>query len=476
MEFKDIIVSTRLKDSEVKVKFNRNLTEDLASDHSRLLYSPPFRRLSKKAQVFSLESNASVRSRITHSLEVSDVGRLIAYGVTQKLIEDKTIDFDLQLPIIYAVENACLVHDVGNPPFGHFGEIAIKNWFEENWEECYQTAANLKKIKKDDPMKKLIEDFRQFDGNPQGLRILLRLQRDRDKFGLNLTYTTILSFIKYSRSTSEPKGSGLKKKAGYFQTEESVVKRIKSELKLDIDSRYPLAYIMEAADDIAYCISDIEDGIEKHIITERDFFEELQSEWVKIETTNKFPFGEIGESTENKFFKFKVSYTQDAVRKATDLFTSNLKEILLGKVKSLFPDNSLESKAFDCLKNVARKKLFRSPEAENSEIAGLQIVIGLLEKYKCLLKCSKDSFNLLLEARETPSVVFGKNLDVEWRLFNKLPKKHLLSYQDQIKEFSDLPEWYFRAHLITDYISGMTDTFALEQYQLLSGIKIIQER
>lgn len=473
MEFKDIVVSTRLKASEAKAKFNRNLTEDLASDHSRLLYSPPFRRLSKKAQVFSLESNASVRSRITHSLEVSDVGRLIAYGVTQKLIKAKQIDFGLQLPIIYAVENACLVHDIGNPPFGHFGEIAIKNWFEENWKECYKLATNLGEIKDSDQMNELIEDFRQFDGNPQGLRILLRLQRDRDGFGLNLTYTTILSFIKYSRSTDEPKGDGLKKKAGYFQTEKSVIEKIKNELNLDIDSRYPLAYIMEAADDIAYCISDIEDGIEKHIITERDFFEELEKEWGKLNQTEKFPFGDLEEKS---FFKFKVSYTQDAVRKAIELFTNDLEKLLLGKVKSLFPDDSLESKAFDCLKNVARKKLFRSPEAENSEIAGLQIVNGLLEKYKCLLKCSKENFNLLIEARETPSVVFGKNLDVEWRLFNKLPKKHLLSYQDQVEEFSEIPEWYFRSHLITDYISGMTDTFALEQYQLLSGIKIIQEK
>ena len=487
MEFKDIIVSTRLKPSEAKQKFNRNLTEDLASDHSRLIYSPPFRRLSKKAQVFSLESNASVRSRITHSLEVSDVGRLIAYGVTKKLIEDKKIDIDLQLPIIYAVENSCLVHDIGNPPFGHFGEIAIKNWFNENWEDCYKLSTNKKDIKLDDKIKDLVEDFKQFDGNPQGLRILLRLQRDRDEYGLNLTYTTILSFIKYVRSPIQKSDKGLKKKAGYFETERVLIDKIKDELGLDKESRYPLAYIMEAADDIAYCISDIEDGIEKNIITERDFFEELKKEFDKCGLTGEFPLGDFDWSKLDKkdnidrlegdeFFNFKVSYTQQSIIKAVEFFCSHLSSIFEGKVKSLFPDNSDESKALDCLKNLARKKLFRSPEAENSEIAGLQIVSGLLEKFKPLLICSEENFNLLRDARETPSAVFGKNLDVEWRLFNRLPKKHLQSYLDQKEGTEKYPEWYLRAHLIVDYISGMTDTFAFEQYQLLSGIKIVQEK
>jgi dGTPase len=161
---------------------------------------------------------------------------------------------------------------------------------------------------------------------------------------------------------------------------------------------------------------------------------------------------------------------------AVEYFVTQLDSIFAGRIKSLFPEASLESKAFDCLKNVARKKLFRSPEAENSEIAGLQIVSGLLEKFKPLLMCSEQDFKLLIMAKENPSAVFGKNLDIQWRLFNRLPKKHLDSYEDQKREFDNLPEWYFRAHLITDYISGMTDTFALEQYQLLSGIKILQEK
>ncbi|HEX8246647.1 MAG TPA: dGTPase [Pyrinomonadaceae bacterium] len=479
MNFKEIITNKRRQTS--KVPISRNLTEELASDHSRIIYSPSFRRLSKKAQVFSLESNAAVRTRITHSLEVSDVGRLIAYAVAKELLEKKEISEELQLPIIYAVENACLVHDIGNPPFGHFGEMAIQRWFTDNWKSCYKKAGNVKVINK--RIKELIKDFLHFDGNPQGLRILLRLKRDRDEFSYNLTYTTILSFIKYVRSPLEKKDNELKKKAGYFESERKIIEDIKGELGISKDARYPLAYIMEAADDIAYCISDIEDGIEKKVIKETEFFEELNSEWqkeCKSGTKTNFPFSFPPKTDygEDGFFAFKISYTQKAVQSATNYFVNRIDKLLAGKDGSLFPQGCEELKAFDCLKKVARKKLFRSPEAENAELAGLQIVMGLLEKFKPLLDCTLEQFNKLIAGRDNPKIVAGQNLDVEWRLFNRLPKKYVLAYEDQLREFSeqDFPEWYFRAHLIVDYISGMTDVFALEQYQLLSGIKIVQER
>lgn len=470
MTLKEIIKSKRRRPTEVTE--DRNLAEELASDRSRIVYSAAFRRLSKKAQVFSLESNAAVRTRITHSLEVSNVGRLIASAVTKKLFKD---DAEFQLAIIHAVESACLVHDIGNPPFGHFGEIAIQNWFKANWETCY-TEATEKDV--DERIKILMEDFRHFDGNPQGLRILLRLKRDKDQYSYNLTYTTILSFIKYVCSPSQKDVKNkLKKKAGYFESERKIVEDMKEFFHLEKDARYPLAYIMEAADDIAYCISDIEDGIEKEILKDKEFFSELRKEWRrKCKDKNKnFPFAKR-EFQKKDFFYFKIKYTQQAIEKAANYFVKTLSELMKGKEPGLFPSACDEQLAFDSLKNVARKKLFRSPEAENAELAGLQIVTGLLEKFKPLLVCSTKQFDKLLKGRDDPSKV--KGLDIEWRLFNRLPPKHVEAYKDQLKEFKrkDFPEWYFRAHLIVDYISGMTDTFALEQYQLLSGIRIVQEK
>jgi dGTPase len=455
------------------------LAEELASDRARIIYSSPFRRLAQKAQVFSLEVNPFVRNRITHSLEVSDVGRWIAYYVTEELIKANRLTREFQLPILYAVENACLLHDIGNPPFGHFGEAAIQRWFENNWSHCYATSKRIKEISAADIINKLIEDFLQFDGNPQGLRLVLRLQRDKDEFGLNLTHTTILSLIKYSRSSSEERNQGLRKKPGYFECERDLVLKIKKETGIPEAARYPLAYIMEAADDIAYCISDIEDGIEKGILTPSDFFDELNDEWRKIKAYDdpfQFPLGHINDELNDKlrFFDFKTSYSRDAIAAAKKRFLEKEKDLLSGSNYSLFPDESLEGKATKCLKNVARRKLFRSPEAENPELAGYRIIEGLLESFRPLLECSESDFQKLLRARDNPSSATGQGLDLHWRLFNKLPKKYVAAYEDHVqKPFDkDVPEWYFRAHLIVDFVAGMTDRFSLELYQTLNGIRL----
>jgi dGTPase len=479
MGLNDFITGKRRKPSTVS---GRDLTEELASDRSRILYTPPFRRLAKKAQVFSLESNAAVRNRIIHSLEVSDIGRWIAFEITRELIKQGQIDPALQLPIIYAVENACFLHDIGNPPFGHFGEAAIQDWFTKRWKECYETSAGPGESEVA-RMTELVEDFKQFDGNPQGVRMILR-RRDRDQYGLNLTYTTILSLIKYVRSPTEAGGDDLSKKPGYFESEKTSVLQMKAELGMNSNARYPLAYIMEAADDIAYCISDIEDGIEKGIITTKQFFDELDAEWNNNEwnqsrTSNTFPIGDLRQSTDDKLrlFHFKTTYTRQAIQKAKERFLGNLAVLLEGRVGSLFPANSEEAQAFKCLKRIARRRLFRSQEAENPELAGYQIVTGLLEKLSNLLQCPAEQFKTLLDGRADPSKVSGQGLDYSWRLFNKLPKNHIATYEDLVNEFpaTDFPEWYFRAHLITDYVSGMTDGYALELYQLLNGIRLAQE-
>ncbi|MCK5380807.1 MAG: HD domain-containing protein, partial [Candidatus Latescibacteria bacterium] len=124
----------RMPDSKKRT----TLAEEFASDRSRILYSSPFRRLGQKTQVFPMQSNASVRNRTTHTLEVADVGRLIAQKVSEELINQKLLPINAQLPFVLLVENACLMHDLGNPPFGHFGEEAIRHWFKENWQNCYK--------------------------------------------------------------------------------------------------------------------------------------------------------------------------------------------------------------------------------------------------------------------------------------------------------------------------------------------------
>ena len=170
------------------------------SDRARLIYSAAFRRLQQKAQVFSLESNSAVRSRLTHSVEVSHIGRYIVGSIFEKIKESKFIDDDIKefwisniMSISTVVETACLMHDIGNPPFGHFGEAAIASW--SNSTKIKDSASlSLNKSISAESFDDLLCDIHNFDGNPQGLRVITRLQGDDGYYGLNLTYTQLAVF------------------------------------------------------------------------------------------------------------------------------------------------------------------------------------------------------------------------------------------------------------------------------------------
>lgn len=266
--YNGFISTTRVRKSSLQ----RSRTIDqFYSDRSRIIYSSSFRRLQQKAQVFSLEPNSSVRTRLTHSLEVSDLGRTLANQIAYRLEKQKKLTKDKILSLVAIVENACLLHDIGNPPFGHFGEAAIRAWAHNSI--CNSIPNEIKDQIgiKDSRLNSLINDFKEFDGNPQGFRIVMKLHADYDEYSLNLTYATLLCILKYPRTTGEEKDEGILKKAGYFQTEKEIVEKIYREVGMKLKHRYPFVYIMEAADDIAYCMSDIADGIEKGILTEEEF-------------------------------------------------------------------------------------------------------------------------------------------------------------------------------------------------------------
>ena len=173
-----------------------------SSDKSRVIFSSSFRRLQQKAQVFGLETNASVRSRLTHTLEVANTGGLIAKNVASVLIKKELLKENLRVPFIDLTETCCLLHDIGNPPFGHFGESAIQKWFSLYWKGIFRKSQKItsKDHIKDILAKSWMNDFLHFDGNPQGVRIALSLQDIPDQYtgnGLNLSFSQILSSVKY---------------------------------------------------------------------------------------------------------------------------------------------------------------------------------------------------------------------------------------------------------------------------------------
>ncbi len=465
-DYEKILCTKRLRDSTIKRKLS---VEEFYSDRSRILYSSSFRRLQQKAQVFSLEPNSSVRTRLTHSLEVSDIGRTLANKIGYKLIDKKYIKESLVPMIVSVVENACLLHDIGNPPFGHFGEAAIQEWAKSNLEKLAKKASiNVKS----ELYKLLTSDFIEFDGNPQGFRVVSKLHCEQDEYSLNLTYATLLCGLKYSRAAGEKEESGILKKAGYFQSEKDLVEKMQDFINIKYKCRYPLTYIMEAADDIAYCLSDISDGIEKRIIKPIDFINEFKYMWNKDYSDINCPIN-IPDNIENFNLDIAVKWSREIIDETANEYIQRHIEFCRGEAKQLIKEDGM-GRVLETIKKVARKLLYKSLEAESIELTGYAVITGLLTHFGRLLALSYKDFSILTNDAQTNDKV----LDFERRLFNRLGKRYVKCYILEVNKLNTDPdefiikEWWLRTHLIIDHITGMTDDYALATYQVLMGINI----
>jgi len=466
-DLKDLLIYKRLSKSTVSRSAPIN---EFYSDRSRIIYCSSFRRLQQKAQVFSLEPNASVRTRMTHSLEVADIGRTLANEIAYELCRKELLSSCKVPSIVTIVENACLLHDIGNPPFGHFGEIAIQDWAKEN----IKILAKGLGIPKNGNFEKLMSDFYEFDGNPQGFRAVTKLHAERDEYGLNLTYATLMCSLKYVRAAGEKCGKSITKKAGYFQTEKSLVESIYNEMEMDLHTRYPLTYIMEAADDISYCLSDISDGIEKRIITINDFIDGFKEIWRKDYPSEKCPV-KIPKMKDIYNFSLSIAipWSKQAINDAANNFIDNYSEFLCGKADQLIPCDGM-GKVLETIKQFSRTRLYTSLEAESIELTGYAVMTGILRHFQRLLVLPHDKFEKLLSHNVRPS-----ELAYEIRLFNQLGNRCVKSYNFELdkikgdKKFTVI-EWWLRVHLLIDHISGMTDEFALQTYQMLEGIELLR--
>lgn len=442
--------------------------DDFYSDRSRIIYCSSFRRLQQKAQVFSLEPNSSIHTRLTHSLEVSDLGRTLSNKIAFQLCERGFID-EKEIPVLVAiVENACLLHDIGNPPFGHFGEAAIRGWAESRLNEIAPSI-----IRRDAIFDSLMADFKEFDGNPQGFRVITKLHTETDQYSLNLTYATLLCVLKYSRVAGEMPEKGILKKAGYFQTEKDLVEKLWKDMGIKPRTRYLLTYIMEAADDIAYCLSDISDGLEKGIITKEEFRDNFVKTWNKL-----YPNEEYGVKLPDKIVDFRreisVPWSRAAIDEATSHFVDNIEEFYKGEVEQLIPKDGI-GRVLETIKQVSRKTLYTSFEAESIELTGHAVITGILERFEKLLVLSREQFEALVEDSDV------KGLDYERRLYNRIGKRYIRAYKyaiDELREKNEsnfmAKEWWLRVHLVVDHINGMTDEFALNTYQMLEGIDLLK--
>jgi len=425
----DVLEFIQEKRVRISTGGDRGILIASESDKGRVVNSAAFRRLQQKAQVFPLDTNAAVRTRLTHSIEVSQVGRHIAQKIIEKC-SGAGNDYLKLAAFVNTVETACLLHDIGNPPFGHLGEAAIKEWF------------------KSDGCPVDVDDLKEFDGNPQGFR-LVSLLSGYDSFGLNLTCAQLLSIIKYPWGVEgKPEG----KKIGLFSSDFLTYKKCCDVLGWEKGKKFPLLYLMEAADDIAYSMSDLEDGLEKNILSIRDIKE-------------AFPDQKFDDENIEPFVSFKTNIINNAVEFVSQNFLDNLDKILRGEDIDLLSIDTEAGALLDKVKNFARKNVYSHESAEKVELAGRSIIKGLLNHFKPLLQIDDKKFMILVNREKG---IKKHELDFHIRMFNLLPKRYVNKYLETERG----SEEERRAHLIVDFIAGMTDDFALETYQILEGIRI----
>jgi len=427
-ELLNLLKDARLRSS---TQGSRGLLIASESDKGRVINSGAFRRLQQKAQVFPLEPNASVRTRLTHSIEVSQIGRHIAQRVIERF-DRGAGKYERLAAFVNTIETACLLHDIGNPPFGHLGEFAVNEWFSDKKNKC------------------MVPDLQAFDGNPQGFRLMSFLA-GADDFGFNLTSTLLLSTVKYPWSLStKPKD---KKKIGLFSGDLLTYENACEQVQWQTGKRFPFVRLMDTADDIAYSMSDLEDGLEKNIISLDDLKKEFGSK--------RFPSGAL-----SPFIAFKVKVINDAVKAAANRFCNDIDGIVEGHDFELIEKTSTIGRLLNKVNRFAQDRIYSNESAEKVELAGRSVIKGLLNHFGELIKLSEIDFLALMS--NDLNEIKDRQLNFQIRLLRRIPPSYLRKYK--VSDRGD--EKYRRCHLIVDLISGMTDDFALETYQILEGIRI----
>ena len=412
-------------------------------DYDRLIFSAPFRRLQNKTQVFPLPGSVFVHNRLTHSLEVASVGMSLGNDIVQQLIRrHPELANGLFMEIGQIVASACLAHDMGNPPFGHSGEKAIQSFFTEGAGRSLETEVSPQ----------FWSDITHFEGNANAFRLLTHQFQGRRPGGFVMTYSTLASIVKYPFSST---AAGKKGKFGFFDSERGSFVQIARELGLIRKSaeneplryaRHPLVYLVEAADDICYEIMDIEDAHKLKIISYEDtarlllsFFDENTRRLIHQRVIDE------GVTDPNE----KVVYLRARViglleSECVRVFCDHEDEILSGTFEgSLISHISpMAQEAYRQCSQLSVERIYRSKPVLDVELSGYQIIQTLMEQF--------------IEAAVHPDRFYSR------QLIGRVSSQYHIS----------APDLETRLMAVIDYISGMTDVYALDEYQKISGISL----
>lgn len=469
LEWEKLLCKSRKRTSKSSVKDPSSVIarNEFEADYDRIIGSSSVRRLQDKAQVFPLQKNDFTRTRLTHSIEVSAMARSLGKAVGRQL--EKKIDSfsaDTTDELAALLQTAGLIHDLGNPPFGHYGETVIREWFSQ-W---FNSNKFLKKeVLLTDQEKK---DFIFFDGNVQNLRIVTKLQVLNDAYGANFTYGTLAAIIKYPWK-SDSDNTAQKKKFGYFKSEEQLVREIQEKTGLSDGQRHPATYLLEAADDIIYICDDIEDGVKKGYIPWDAVYNSIKNQFTNNGYQELFKKIESNEPDKHLHEDDKVlakvrmfrNYTQGyLLEKAIYEFINNYDSIMRGTCKKELLSCEKEFVKY-LKKDVTGKYCFSCHEVLALELVGDKVIKTLLDIFVSALTESNP------EELNNPALFQGKIYNLISSNFKYIA---LHNYEQNCqKNLSDISV-YDKLHLAVDFISGMTDSYAVNLYKELTGISLPQ--
>lgn len=434
------------------------------ADYDRIVGASFVRRLQDKAQVFPLQQNDIIRTRLTHSIEVSAMARSLGKAVGKQLEYKNIDDFDSDMTekLAALLQTAGLIHDVGNPPFGHYGETVIKEWFQE-WFAC--DGKNVEGVNKLTVQEK--NDFLFFDGNVQNIRIITKLQTQNDIYGANFTYATINTLIKYPHK-SDVKNIKELKKFGFFKSEEDIIEKVLSETGLNLGQRHPATYLLEAADDIIYICDDIEDGVKKGCIHWSTVYQEIKNEFGdkykeifdNIEKREPDKYMDSNEKEQARVRNFRNFVQGYLFKCAVNEFIVNYDAIMTNtyKEKELL---TCEKELISYLKNeVTAKYCFSAQEVLKLEVVGDEVIRTLLNTFIPTLIKNKS---ILMDTSRYPGKIY-RMISPNFR--------YVARYDYKTKKYGNVSDigTYEMIHLALDFISGMTDSYAVNIYKSLKGI------
>lgn len=450
-------------------KGNTDLRSEFEKDYHRIIGSSSFRRLQDKTQVFPLDKSDFVRTRLTHSMEVSSFAKSLGQNIAQYILQnqlDASFTLQTKSDICDILQCAGLIHDIGNPPFGHFGEEAIRAWFHDNLRHYNYLDKPVTELLS----KQMLQDLYHFEGNAQALRLVSKLHFLVNEKGMNLTYGLLNTIIKYPVSSVEmnKKSGDIKdKKMGFFLAEEDLYHDIAASTTA-VNCRHPLTYILEAADDIAYRTADIEDSFKKGRITYEELMKELEQ--LQKKAPGKDPVdavgmlrhqydNAIGRNVKNPQLyalqNWVVRVQSSMIFCATYGFTSHYREIMEGTYKKDIFAGTRGEWLMEALGDIACRYTFLSQPILKLEIA------------------AENIFNFLMD-RLVPAAIHYDSKEqmsmMEKKAIALISENHRQIYHLYAENKSEEEKLYLRLLLVTDFVSGMTDSYAKNLYQELRGI------